>query len=126
MTRCRHGAYVGGPLGPDYLCGLCESGLNVPIQLEVREIWNEGRQVQGIASYMVDEAWSKLERLPGFELRVLSRCHWGDVEELFYLLGSGAITPTNAAAALQEAYPHSFQDLWSRKTQVPLPLDFRS
>ena len=23
---CKHGTYVGDPCGPDYLCGLCESG----------------------------------------------------------------------------------------------------
>lgn len=23
---CRHGTFVGGPGGPDYLCGACENG----------------------------------------------------------------------------------------------------
>ena len=24
MTTCKHGTFVGGPSGPDYLCGACE------------------------------------------------------------------------------------------------------
>lgn len=26
---CKHGVYVGTPGGPDYMCGYCESGLDV-------------------------------------------------------------------------------------------------
>lgn len=25
---CKHGTYVGGPLGPDFMCGWCEEGVS--------------------------------------------------------------------------------------------------
>lgn len=36
MSYCKHGTYVGGPSGPDYICGACEDGANYPYSYIVK------------------------------------------------------------------------------------------
>jgi len=36
---CKHGHFIGGPLGPDYICGLCESGADILVKVPCWKIY---------------------------------------------------------------------------------------
>jgi hypothetical protein len=42
-NRCIHGHYVGDWAGPDYMCGLCESGQTVPYTATTYQLWTVSR-----------------------------------------------------------------------------------
>lgn len=56
---CRHGNYIGTPLGADYLCGLCEDGADILVELpcwELVVIDEDGDRVQQPLNRTYDKA----------------------------------------------------------------------
>lgn len=43
MPYCVHGKWLGYPGGPDYMCGLCEEGRTVQVQLPKWEMYRVDR-----------------------------------------------------------------------------------
>lgn len=54
-VHCRHGVFIGGWAGPDYLCGWCESGITDAEYAAMRESYTrKGRRLAALSAKLGD------------------------------------------------------------------------
>lgn len=62
LLTCKHGTYIGDPYGPDYMCGMCESGEDDDLYPSALARAKAQVQADVAALVQIDATWTVLIR----------------------------------------------------------------